>query len=160
MTTANPALTRPAPWVRAAVLPSAAAGLLTAGVAAGVSGEPGLWGSLVGLVLVTGFFSLGQLVLSVFRSIEPTLLMVIALTTYGLQVVVLLAVYATFARHPSWDEQVSTQALGTTVLVCTMVWLTGLVWASRKERIPLFESTPAAVGSSVDAIQVFGGETR
>ena len=160
MTTARSAAPRRAPWVRAAVLPSLVVGLLATAVSAAADGSAGAWGALLGLVLVTGFFVLGQVVLSVLRSIEPVMLLLVALMTYGLQIVVLLAVYASFQRHPSWGDAVSTQALGITVLACTAVWLVGIVWASRRERILLFEPLPDDGSEARAEPPVEAGEPR
>src|SRR4051812_11587117 len=107
MTTAEMARTPLTPLVRAAVLPGLLVGAISAVVGAVVVGSPGVWGALLGTVLVTGFFLLGQVILQAVRSMLPALLLLVGLLTYLLQVVILLAVFASFSRNPDWSEALS-----------------------------------------------------
>ena len=116
------------------------AGAVCTVVAAVVAGSPGAWGALVGGALVLGFFGLGHAVLTVFRDVAPSLVLVVAMLTYALQAVALLAVYVAFARRPQWSEAVSTDALGLTALGCTLVWTTALVLTSRGARMPVYDA--------------------
>jgi len=127
--------------MRSAVAPGLVAAMGCTIIALAVAGTPGLFGALVGAACVLGFFGFGQLVLEVFRSITPSMLLVIALMTYLLQVVALLAVYALFQDNPKWQQSISTTSLAVTAMVCTMIWMAGLVHAARRERIPLFETS-------------------
>lgn len=126
-------------FVRAALIPSVFAGLLCGAVFLAVDGSAGLAGSALGAGLVIAFFCLGRVVLEVMRVTEAVVFLVLALLTYSLQVVALLALFAAFERNPSWGTAVSTTALGVTVIVCTVVWTTGLVLASRRDRTPLYD---------------------
>lgn len=139
MTTETRASTPLVPLVRAAVLPGLVAGTVVTIVALLIQGAAGFWGALAGTLLVTAFFSSGQLVLRAFKSIEPVLLMAIALMTYALQVVVLIALYAVFANSGVSDDEFSTKAFGIAVLVATAVWIVALIRAAKRERIPLYE---------------------
>lgn len=139
MTTAEMARTPLAPLVRAAVLPGLLVGALSAVVAGLGEGWPGVWAAIGGTLVVTGFFFGGQVVLQVVRSVQPALLLVVALFTYVLQIVILLAVFASFRRNESWSDTVSPTALGATILACTVVWTIGLVVASTRERIVLYD---------------------
>lgn len=104
-----------------------------------VAQAPGLRGALLGASLTSGFFLSGQLVLSAVRSIAPHLLMIIALLTYALQVVVLLAVFSAFHSGARWSEHTSTTSLGVTILVCTAAWTVSLVGVARQERVVLYD---------------------
>ncbi|MBA2444367.1 MAG: hypothetical protein H0V49_03430 [Nocardioidaceae bacterium] len=104
-----------------------------------LDGVAGVAGAALGMSLVIGFFGLGRFVLELMRVTEASIYLIIALLTYGLQVVALLALFAGFQRNPSWGTRISTTALGVTVIVCTLVWTTGLVVAARRERTPLYE---------------------
>lgn len=139
MTTAGTPDRPLAPLLRAAVLPSLVAGVVCASAAAATAGVDALLGALLGSALVVGFFWAGQATLEAVRSVRPELFLVIALLTYTLQVVVLLAVFASFRRNESWSEHVSTTTLGLTVIACTWVWTVGLIVASRRQRVPLFD---------------------
>ncbi len=140
MTTVRSTPERPAPVLRSAVLPSLVVGALCSVVALLVDGDEGFLGAAVGALCVVAFFGFGQLVLQVFRDIAPSLLLVIALMTYLLQVVALVAVYVAIQDNQAWQAAISTTALGVTAIVTTMVWMAGLVHAARRERIPLFET--------------------
>ncbi|MGH3507223.1 MAG: hypothetical protein ACRDO2_08485 [Nocardioidaceae bacterium] len=135
MTTARDA-TRTTSLVQGAFVASLVAGLASIVVAGIVEGVAGLYGALVGTGLVILFFALGHVVLTRVRSVEPAMFFLIAMLTYVLQVVCLLAVFGSFA---SWSSGVSATALGLTIVVCTLAWTTGLVVSSRRQRIPLFD---------------------
>ena len=141
MTTAGTPERPLAPLWRVALVPSVVAGLACAAVGAGTVGSAAMWGALLGTVIVTGFFWFGQVVLYALRSIEPGLFLVVGLLTYVLQVVALLAVFASFRRGQGWTEQVSGRSLGVTVIVCTAIWTVGLVVASHFSRVPLYDAS-------------------
>ena len=67
------------------------------------------------------------------------LLLAVALMTYALQVVVLLAVYAVFANSGISEDDFSTKAFGVAVLASTAVWMVGLIRVAKRERIPLYD---------------------
>lgn len=139
MTTARSAAHRPAPVVRAAVIPSVVAGCVCGGVATGYAGRPGLYGAMMGLVLVLTFLGFGHVTLQTVSVVNPHFQLVIALLTYGLQVVALLAVFAAFQDNPAWTEAISAAAAGVTIMVCAVVWSAGRVIAAGRERRPLFD---------------------
>jgi ATP synthase protein I len=139
MTTADMARTPLAPLVRAAILPGLLVGGASAVVAGLAWGSAGLWGVLVATVLVTGFFTFGQLVLHAVRWLDPGALFLIAMLTYLMQVVVLLAVFASFRKNPALGDAVSAKAVGVTVIVMAVTWSIGLMAAARRERIPVFD---------------------
>lgn len=141
MTTAWPT-TGASPWsliLRTSLFPTLATGAVCILIFFALDGVAGVAGAAMGMSLVIGFFGLGRLVLELMRATEAILYLIIALLTYGLQVVGLLALFAGFQRNPSWETRVSTTALGVTVIVCTLAWTTGLVVASRCERTPLYD---------------------
>jgi len=140
MTTAGTSDSPLAPLVRLALVPSVVAGLACAAVGAGTAGSEAMWGAVLGTLLATGFFWFGQVVLHSLRRITPGLYLVVGLLTYTLQVVALLAVFASFRRGEGWAEYVSGTALGVTVIVCTAIWTVGLVVASRFSREPLYDA--------------------
>ena len=141
MTTAGTTDRPLAPLMRMALVPSVVAGLVCAAVYAAAAGSDAMWGALSGTVLVTGFFWFGQVVLHALRTIAPGLFLVVGLLTYTLQVVALLAVFASFRRGEGWAEHVSGTALGVTVIVCTAIWTVGLVVASYFSQLPLYDAS-------------------
>lgn len=134
MTQAPDALLRPV--VRYVVRAWSAAAVGSVVVATAVAGRAGLAGGALGAGLVLTFFLVGHGVLTLFRDIDPTLYLVIALLTYVLQVVALLAVFGSFS---AWSDSVSAPSLGLTIIACTVAWTTAMVAASRRQRIPLFD---------------------
>lgn len=140
MTTVRSTPERRAPVVRWAMAPSAAAGLICVGAATFVWGQEGLYGALGGVLLVVMFLGLGQLTLQLASVVNPSFQLVIAVLTYALQVVALLAVYAAFQNSAAWTEAISSAAVGVTIMVCAVVWSAGRVVAASKERAPLFDT--------------------
>lgn len=139
MTTVRSIPERHAPVVRWAVAPSAAAGVLCVAVATVISGRAGLYGATAGAVVLLVFLGFGHSTRRMVSVVEPQLQLVIVLLTYGLQVVALLLVYATFQRSDVGTEQVSSAAVGVTIMVCAVVWSAGRVIAAGKERTLLFD---------------------
>jgi len=139
MTTAALAPTRSRLLLRLALLPSVVAALICAVVGGLLEGGPGLLGAAAGGTLVIAFFWFGQTVLQLVRTLEPGYFFLFAMLTYLLQVVALLATFASFRRNPQWSEHVSTTSLGLSIVACTAVWSVGLVVAATKERIPLYD---------------------
>ena len=138
MTTAR-STRRAVPVGRAVVLPSLVVGLICALAGLLAEGSSGLYGGLIGVGLVVGFFWLGRAALLVVRDVTPEVFLVFGLLTYLLQVVVLLAVFAGFRRHDEWSDAVSTTTLGLTIIACTVVWTVGLIIASRRDRSPIYD---------------------
>lgn len=144
MTTARSAAQHPTARPRALLSSSVLIATALAGLTCAVLGyvfdnAPGLYGAAIGGLLAIGFMAGGFAVLGLFSAAKPGFLMVIALLTYGLQVVALLAVYAAFSNSPSWTTAVSTAALGATVIVCSLVWTVGLLLAARRTRTLLYD---------------------
>lgn len=141
MTTAQTSGQRPglALLVRTSLIPTVASGAASGLVFLTVEGAAGLAGAVAGALLVVGFFGIGRLVLEVMRIAEPSVYLIIALLTYGLQLLGLIAIFAVLESDPSWHDRLSETALGVTTIGCTLVWTTGLVVASRRERTPLYD---------------------
>jgi ATP synthase protein I len=139
MTTEARASTPLVPLVRAAVLPGLAVGGAVSLVALLIEGSGGFWGAVSGTLLVTAFFATGQVVLHAFKNTDPGFLLIIALLTYALQVVVLLAIYVGFANGGTSRDEFSTKAFGVAVLASTAVWIFGLIRVAKRERIPLYD---------------------
>lgn len=130
--------------LRFAVVPAAVVALVCVIVSALVAGAPGLAGSLAGAGLVLAFFLVGLVALNVVRQANPSLLMLVGLLTYGVQVVGLLAVFAAVRGDEDIEETMSTSTLGVTVIVCTLAFSIGQVVAARKQRTPLYDEPTGA----------------
>lgn len=139
MTPTRPAERRPHGWGRTVIVPCVVlAGLLA--VAGGLAtGGSGVLGAVVGAGVTVVSLLAGQAVLRAVKDALPVLVMVVALMTYAVQVILLLALYAAFARNPSWDGSVSTAWIGIGALVTTVVCSALIIRLAKHERRPLYE---------------------
>lgn len=138
---------------RTPVLVTVAIGLVL-GVAAGLTtGGPGVWGVLVGVVLTCASLGLGSLVLAWVTEVSPAMSLVVALMTYTLQVVLLLAAYVVLQSSPEARDAVAGPWLGGTVIATTVAWLALQVSGLVRSRQPYFDlpSDTARTTSSEDA---------
>lgn len=121
---------------RASVLPTAAAGVVVATVAALRAGVPGVYGAVFGTAVVMAFFGIGLLVSRAVARIAPELVMGIALLTYALKILALGGLLVAFRETSAF----STSAFAAAVLVATVVWLAAQVRAFT--RLPLLYVEP------------------
>lgn len=144
MTTTDRPRSGPAPQggARGAVRPLVATAVIgvVLGVAAALTtGSAGVWGVVVGVVLTFASLGLGSLVLAWVTDITPAMSLVVALMTYTLQVVLLLAAYVVLQGDPAAREAVSGPWLGATVIASTVVWLALQVRGLFTARQPYFD---------------------
>ncbi len=130
------------------VLVTVAIGLVL-GVAAGVTtGVPGVWGVVVGVVLTCASLGLGSLVLAWVTEVSPAMSLVVALMTYTLQVVLLLAAYVVLQSSAEARDAVAGPWLGGTVIATTVVWLALQVRDLMRSRQPYFDLPSDAAGAT------------
>lgn len=108
-------------------------------VAALVTGGPGVWGVAVGVLLTCASLGLGSLVLAWVTEVSPAMSLVVALMTYTLQVVLLLAAYVVLQGSAEARAVVSGPWLGATVIATTLAWLALQVRALMTARQPYFD---------------------
>lgn len=138
-----PALERPSarvPGLRTAVVVTVVLACLVAGVASVVAGRPQAVGALLGAALVGGFFLFGTLATSVAAAYAPGLSLLVALTTYVLQVVVLGLLLAGLDRSDPAPASPDLGWLAGTVIAGTLVW--SLVLVVTALRTPVAPWTP------------------
>ena len=125
--------------VRAALL----AGLLVgvAGVALGAvtGGASAALGAALGTALVCLFFGLGALVVGWAAAFAPAASLLVAVLTYGLQVVLLGVVLLALRRSGALHGPVDAHWLAGLVVVGTLVWSAALVRAHLRSRRPVFD---------------------
>lgn len=144
MTTTDRPRSGPAPEGRpqGAVRPLVATGVIGAVLAtcaALTTGPSGAWGVVVGVVLTFASLGLGSVVLAWVTDITPAMSLVVALMTYTLQVVLLLAAYVVLQGDESARAAVSGPWLGGTVIATTVVWLALQVRSLFTSRQPYFD---------------------
>jgi ATP synthase protein I len=139
------ALTGPAALgrlVRRVLLAAVVSGALTILVATLVGGRTAAAGALVGTLLTCVTLALGLPVLAWVTRILPAMSLLVAMTTYVMQVVFLLAAYVVLQRSAEARAAVDGSWLGVAVIVTTVVCLTVQVVGFLKGRHPYFDVEP------------------
>jgi ATP synthase protein I len=125
--------------LRGALLAAVVVGVNAAAVAGVASGADGVWGALLGLLMVVLFSGLGLLALHASRRTSPTTQLAVALGSYTGRIAV-FGVLLGLALSSEWlDENVDLTALGITALVVVMGWMAGEIWAWTHLRIPIYD---------------------
>jgi ATP synthase protein I len=113
--------------------------LLGSAVAALVAGAPAAAGVAVGAGLVLVFFGVGAVVVGVVASISPAASLLVALLTYGLQVLLALLALVALDRSGVLRGDVDPGWLGGTVIVATLTWSAAQIRAHVRSREPLYD---------------------
>jgi ATP synthase protein I len=135
--------------LRPALTITLVAGLAAAVAAALARGGPGVWGVVVGVALLAGFFLFGLVTMQVAAALTPTASLLLALLTYTLQVVLLGLAFVVLQRSGLLDTSIDRRWLSGTVVVGTLVWTVMLVRGAVRQRIPLYH-TPSDLAKSRD----------
>lgn len=114
-------------------------GLVAALVGALVSGSTAAWGALVGTVLVVGILGFGSFVVNVVAGLVPTLALMVAMTTYVLQVVLMGLVFAVLSSSDLLDTTLDRGWLAGAVIGGTAIWLVSQVLLTVRRRIPVYD---------------------
>lgn len=93
----------------------------------------------VSTVLVVAVIGFGVYVLNTVASIMPSATVLVALVTYGVQLVVLAAVVLGLARNGMMDDTLDRRWFGGTVAVTTLVWMVAQIIAATRARIPVYD---------------------
>ena len=115
---------------RAGALTALAAAIMVAVSAARV-GVKGLIGALVGVALVTVFFSISVLVVGRAARVSPQAMMVAAMVTYLVKIVALAVVVSALNGTTAF----STRTLGFVAIGCILVWSAAQVITAMKVKM-------------------------
>jgi ATP synthase protein I len=85
---------------------------------AALGGAKGLYGALIGVAVVTGFFGISILVVRRAAKISPMAMMVAALATYLFKVIAFMIVLALLVHSTAFSGRM----LGFTALACILTW--------------------------------------
>jgi ATP synthase protein I len=140
--TRHPALA----MLRGASVAGLVVGVNAAAVATVAAGLEGLWGALLGLLMVFVFSGAGLLVLHASRRATPGLQLALALGSYTGRIAVFGGLLALALSSESLADNVSLTALGVTALVVVMAWLAGEIWAWSRLRIPIYDLDQEVAG--------------
>lgn len=132
------------------------AGALAAVVAGLTTGGPGARGALVGSAIALVFFLSGSLVVAAATRIAPETALLVALTTYALQVVVVALVFFGLRSSGLLEETLAPGWVAGGVVVATAAWTIGQLVASARARVPAYdiELPGPAASASVDPVGV------
>jgi ATP synthase protein I len=115
---------------RAGALTALAAAIMVA-VSAALVGVKGLIGALVGVALVTVFFSISVLVVGRAARVSPQAMMVAAMVTYLVKIVALAVVVSALNGTTAF----STRTLGFVAIGCILVWSAAQVITAMKVKM-------------------------
>jgi ATP synthase protein I len=105
------------------------AGVAAAGAALGhaTAGPPQALGAVLGAGLMTAFYLVGTVTISLVTAYAPRASLLVALLTYVLQVAALALVLAEVQASPATGTTLDVAWTGGAVVVATVVWLVLLV---------------------------------
>lgn len=111
----------------------------TAVVVAGLvfAGTSGALGALVGAAVTVGVFAFGAVSVAVAAQIQPRAALAVALVTYLLQVVLLVAFFAGLQRSGLLDDTLDRAWLAVAVVVVTLTWSALQIVAWQRGATPL-----------------------
>ncbi|GAA1551070.1 hypothetical protein GCM10009789_01020 [Kribbella sancticallisti] len=133
--TRHPALA----MLRGALAAALVVGVNAAAIAAVAAGLQGLWGALLGLLMVIIFSGVGLLALHLARRTSPTMQLAVAMASYTGRIAVFGGLLALSLSSDSLAENVNLTALGLSAMVVVMGWMAGEIWAWSRLRVPIYD---------------------
>jgi ATP synthase protein I len=125
--------------LRGALVAAVVVGVNAAAIATVAAGLEGLWGALLGLLMVVVFSGVGLLALHWSRKTSPTAQLGIAMASYTGRIAVFGGMLAVALNSDALAEAVNLTALGITALVVVMGWMAGEIWAWSRLRVPIYD---------------------
>jgi ATP synthase protein I len=133
--TRHPALA----MLRGALVAGVVVGVNAAAVSAVAAGLKGLWGSLLGLLMVVIFSGAGLLILHLSRRSSPTMQLALAMASYTGRIAIFGGLLAVALNSDSLARNVNLTALGISAVVVVMGWMAGEIWAWSHLRVPIYD---------------------
>ncbi|WP_112239502.1 hypothetical protein [Kribbella monticola] len=133
--TRHPALA----MLRGALVAGVVVGVNAAAVSAVAAGLKGLWGALLGLLMVVVFSGAGLLALHLSRRTSPTMQLALAMASYTGRIAIFGGLLAVAMNSDSLGENVDLTALGISAVVVVMGWMAGEIWAWSHLRVPIYD---------------------
>jgi hypothetical protein len=125
--------------LRGALIAALVVGVNAAAVSAVAAGLPGLWGALLGLVMVIIFSGAGLLALHLSRRTSPTVQLAVAMASYTGRIAVFGGLLAVALSSDGLARHVNLTVLGVCALVVVMGWMAGEIWAWSRLRVPIYD---------------------
>jgi ATP synthase protein I len=133
--TRHPALA----MLRGALVAALVVGVNAAAVSTVAAGLAGLWGALLGLLMVVVFSGAGLLALHLSRRTTPTVQLAVAMASYTGRIAVFGGLLAVALSSDSLAKHVNLTVLGLCALVVVMGWMAGEIWAWSRLRVPIYD---------------------
>ena len=133
--TKHPALA----MLRGALVAALVVGVNAAAVSTVAAGLRGLWGALLGLLIVVVFSGVGLLALHLSRKTSPTMQLAVAMASYTGRIAVFGGLLAVALSSDSLARHVNLTVLGLVALVVVMGWMAGEIWAWSRLRVPIYD---------------------
>ncbi|TDO56092.1 hypothetical protein EV651_113118 [Kribbella sp. VKM Ac-2571] len=102
-------------------------------------GLPGLWGSLLGLLMVVVFSGAGLVALHLSRRSTPTMQLAIAMASYTGRIAVFGGLLALALSSDALARHVNLTVLGLVAVVIVTAWMAGEIWAWSRLRVPIYD---------------------
>lgn len=115
---------------RSAVL-TAAIAVAMVGICAGLGGAKGLYGSLIGVGVVTVFFGISVLAVGKAAKVSPQVMMATAMCTYIVKIIAFMVVMVLLGKSTAFNGKM----LGLTALVCILAWCASQVVNTMKLKL-------------------------
>ncbi|GAA3147115.1 hypothetical protein JOF29_001984 [Kribbella aluminosa] len=132
--TKHPALV----MLRGALVAALVVGVNAAAVSTVAAGLPGLWGALLGLLIVVVFSGAGLFALHLSRNTTPTMQLAVAMASYTGRIAVFGGLLAIALSSDTLAKYVNLTVLGLVALVVVMGWMAGEIWAWSRLRVPIY----------------------
>ncbi|WBQ07406.1 hypothetical protein [Kribbella sp. CA-293567] len=133
--TRHPALA----MLRGALVAGVVVGLNAAAVSVVAAGLKGLWGALLGLLMVIIFSGAGLLALHLARHASPTLQLAVAMGSYTGRIAVFGGLLIIALSSDSLAANVNLTTLGVSAILVVMGWMAGEIWAWSRLRVPIYD---------------------
>ena len=125
--------------LRGALIAALVVGVNAAVISAIAAGLPGLWGALLGLLMVIVFSGAGLFALHLSRRTSPTMQLAVAMASYTGRIAIFGGLLALALSSDSLARHVNLTVLGLVALVVVMGWMAGEIWAWSRLRIPIYD---------------------
>jgi hypothetical protein len=125
--------------LRGALVAALVVGVNATAVSTVAAGLPGLWGALLGLLMVVVFSGAGLFALHLSRRAAPTMQLAIAMASYTGRIAVFGGLLAVALNSDALARHVNLTVLGLVAMVVVMGWMAGEIWAWSRLRVPIYD---------------------
>ncbi len=125
--------------LRGALVAALVVGINATAVSAVAAGLPGLWGALLGLVMVIVFSGVGLVALHLSRKTSPTMQLAVAMASYTGRIAIFGGLLAIALNSDALAAHVNLTVLGLVAMVVVMGWMAGEIWAWSRLRVPIYD---------------------